>query len=317
MTTDRLIDATVERADIVAARDRIREHIRFTPVVETGAGAFGMATPITLKLELLQHTGSFKPRGAFNKMLASDVPGAGVIAASGGNFGLAVAYAARSLDHRAEIFVPDTSPAAKIDRIRELDADVRVIPGYYHEASVAAVARQVETGALAMHPFDQPEVVAGGGTIALELSEHVPDVDTVLVAVGGGGLIAGIASWFRGDVRVVGIEPEDCPTLHAALAAGEPVDVDVGGIAADSLGPRRVGEIAFAAARAWVDRVLLVSDDVIREGQRRLWRDVHLVAEPGGAASLAALISGAYLPAHGERVVVVVCGANTDPVTVV
>jgi threonine dehydratase len=317
MTTDRAIDATVERADIVAARDRIREHVRWTPVVETGPGAFALDAPITLKLELLQHTGSFKPRGAFNKMLASDVPDAGVVAASGGNFGLAVAYAAGSLGHRAEIFVPDTSPATKIDRIREMGADVRVIPGYYHEASVAALARQAETGALAMHPFDQPEVVAGGGTIGLELSEQVPDADTVLVAVGGGGLIAGIASWFRGDVRVVGVEPEGCPTLHAALAAGEPVDVEVGGVAADSLGPRRVGRIAFAAARAWVDRVVLVPDEAIIEGQRRLWRDVHMVAEPGGAASLAALIADAYRPTPRERVVVVVCGANTDPGAVV
>jgi threonine dehydratase len=317
VTTDRAIDATVERADIVAALDRIGDHVRRTPVVETGPGAFGLDTPLTLKLELLQHTGSFKPRGAFNKMLASDVPEAGVVAASGGNFGLAVAYAARSLGHRAEIFVPDTSPAAKIDRIREMGADVRVIPGYYQEASVVAHARQAETGALAMHPFDQPEVVAGGGTLGLELSEQVPDADTILVAVGGGGLIAGIASWFRGDVRVVGVEPEGCPTLHAALEAGEPVDVEVGGIAADSLGPSRVGGIAFAAARAWVDRVVLVSDEAIREGQRRLWRDVHLVAEPGGAASLAALVVDAYRPSPGERVVVVVCGANTDPATVV
>jgi threonine dehydratase len=240
-----------------------------------------------------------------------------VVAASGGNFGLAVAHAARSLGHRAEIFVPDTSPAAKIDRIRELSADVRVIPGYYHEASVAALTRQVETGALAMHPFDQPEVVAGGGTIGLELSEQVSDADTVLVAVGGGGLIAGIASWFRGDVRVVGVEPEGCPTLHAALAAREPVDVEVGGVAADSLGPRRVGRIAFAAARSWVDRVVLVPDKAIREGQRRLWRDAHLVAEPGGAATLAALITDAYRPSPGERIVVVVCGANADPASVV
>lgn len=317
MTTERAIDMTVERADIVAALDRVRGYIRTTPVVETGAGAFGIDTPLTLKLELLQHTGSFKPRGAFNKMLASEVPDAGVVAASGGNFGLAVAYAARSLGHRAEIFVPDTSPAAKIDRIREMGAEVRVIPGYFHEASLAALARQAETGALAMHPFDQPEVVAGGGTIGLELSEQVPDVDTVLVAVGGGGLIAGIASWFRGVVRVVGVEPEGCASLHAALAAGEPVDVEVGGIAADSLGPRRVGGIAFAAARAWVDRVVLVSDEAIDDAQRRLWRDAHVVAEPGGAASLAALIAGAYRPSPGEKVVVVVCGANTDPATVV
>ena len=317
MTTDRAIDATVERADIVVARDRIRRHIRTTPVVETGAGAFGLDTPLTLKLELLQHTGSFKPRGAFNKMLASDVPDAGVVAASGGNYGLAVAYAARALGHRAEIFVPDTSPAAKIDRIREMGADVRVIPGYYHEASVPALAREVETGALAMHAYDQPEVVAGGGTIGLELSEQVSDADTVLVAVGGGGLIAGISSWFRGEVRVVGVEPERCPTLHAALDAGEPVDVDVGGIAADSLGPRRVGRIAFDAASAWVDQVLLVPDEAILDARRRLWRDAHVVAEPGGAASLAALVVGAYRPSAGERVVVLVCGGNTDPAAVV
>ena len=273
--------------------------------------------PLVLKLELLQHTGSFKSRGAFNKMLASDVPSAGVVAASGGNFGLAVAYAARELSHHAEIFVPDTSPAAKIEGIRGLGADVEIVPGYYHEASVVAAARQAESGALAMHPYDQPEIVAGAGTVGLELAEQVPNADTVLVAVGGGGLIAGVASWFRGDVRVVGVEPEACPTLHDALRAGAPVDVDVGGLAADSLGPRRVGAIAFAAASAWVDRVVLVSDEAIRDAQRRLWRDAHLVAEPGGAASLAGLIAGGYRPAADERVVVVVCGANTDPASVV
>jgi threonine dehydratase len=168
-----------------------------------------------------------------------------------------------------------------------------------------------------MHPFDQPEVVAGGGTVGMELTEQVPDADTILVAVGGGGLIAGIASWFRGAVRVVGVEPEGCPSMHAALAAGEPVDADVGGIAADALGTRRVGEIAFAAAVRWVDQVVLVSDDAIRDAQRRLWRDVHMIAEPGGAACLAAAITGAYQPSVGERVVVLVCGANTDPATVV
>ncbi|MEO8423127.1 MAG: threonine/serine dehydratase [Actinomycetota bacterium] len=317
MTTDRVTATTVERDDIEAARDRVREHIRSTPVVHTGAGSFGIDTPLVLKLELLQHTGSFKLRGAFNKMLASDVPDSGVVAASGGNFGLAVACAARELGHRAEIFVPDTSPAAKIDRVREQGADVRVIPGYYHEASIVALARQAETGALAMHPFDQPEVVAGAGTIGLELSDQVSDADTILVSVGGGGLIAGIASWFRGAVRVVGVEPERCAGLHAALAAGEPVDVEVGGIAADSLGPRRAGGIAFAAARRWVEEVVLVPDEAIREAQRRLWHDAHLVAEPGGATSLAALIVDAYRPSPDERVVVIVSGANTDPATVV
>lgn len=314
------VTASVDRADIEAARDRIAAHVRLTPVVRTGAGAFGIESPLTLKLEQLQHTGSFKPRGAFNKMLASDVSDIGVIAASGGNFGLAVAYAARSLGHHAEIVVPDTSPAAKIDRIREQGADVRVVPGYYHEAAVAATERQMETGALAMHPFDQPEVVAAGGTIGLELAEQVPDIDTVLVAVGGGGLVAGIAAWFGSEVRqvrVVGVEPETCSSMHAALAAGEPVDVEVGGVAADSLGPRRIGRIAFEIARDRVDRVVLVSDDAIREAQRRLWREVHVVAEPGAAATLAALLTGGYRPAPGERVVALICGANTDPATVV
>jgi len=318
MTAELVGEATiVERGDIQAARRRIAGHVRSTPVLEAGAGSFGLETPLVLKLELVQHTGSFKSRGAFNKMLASDVPSAGVVAASGGNFGLAVAHAARELGHHAEIFVPDTSPAAKIEGIRGLGADVEIVPGYYHEASVVAAARQAESGALAMHAYDQPEVVAGAGTVGLELAEQVPDADTILVAVGGGGLIAGVASWFRGDVRVVGVEPEACPTLHDALRAGAPVDVDVGGLAADSLGPRRVGAIAFAAASAWVERVVLTSDEAIREAQRRLWHDAHLVAEPGGAASLAGLIAGAYQPAADERVVVVVCGANTDPALVV
>lgn len=309
--------ASVEPADIRDARERIAPHVRVTPVLRPGPGAFGLDGPITLKLELLQHTGSFKPRGAFNKMLASDVGPVGVIAASGGNFGLAVAYAARSLGHRAEIFVPDTSPTAKIDRVREQGADVHVVPGYYSEASSAAHERAAQSGALWMHPFDQPEVVAGGGTVGMEIAEQVPDADTVLVAIGGGGLIAGIGAWFRGDVRVVGVEPEACPTMHAALEAGEPVDVAVGGVAADSLGPRRVGAIAFDIARAFVDRVVLVTDDAVRDAQRQLWRDVHVVAEPGGAASLAALLSGAYRPKPKERVVVLLCGANADPSTVV
>ena len=314
MTVGELV---VERADMRAARERIAPFVRRTPILETGAGAFGVETPLTLKLEQLQHTGSFKLRGAFNKMLTSDVPEVGVIAASGGNFGFAVAYAARSLGHPAEIFFPDTSPVAKLDRIRGEGADVRIVPGYFHEAWSAASERQEATGALAMHPFDQPEVVAGAGTIGMELADQVDGVDTVLGAIGGGGLIAGIASWFRGDARVVGVEPERCPSMHAALAAGEPVDVEVGGVAADSLGPRRVGRIAFEAVRRWVDPVVLVPDDAIREAQRYLWRDAHLVAEPGGATALAALVCGAYRPSPGERVVVLVSGANADPASVV
>ncbi len=305
-----------QRADIEAAHARVAPHVRETPVIRPGVGAFGLDADLTLKLELLQHTGSFKPRGAFSKMLASDVPPVGVIAASGGNFGLAVAYAARELGHRAEIFVPSTSPAAKIDRVREQGADVYVIEGYYDDASRAAHARAVETGACWMHPFDQPEVVAGQGTIGIELAAQVPDADTVLVSTGGGGLLAGVAAWFRGEVRVVGVEPFDSRCLDAALEAGAPVDVEVGGIAADSLGTARAGDIAFAVARAYVDGVVLVTDEAIRDAQRALWRELRLIAEPGGAAALAALTSGGYRPAPGERVVVLICGANCDPATV-
>jgi threonine dehydratase len=315
-TLDMGTGSAPSRGAIRSARERIAGHVRVTPLLRPGSGAFGVQADLTLKLELLQHTGSFKPRGAFSKMLASDVPEAGVIAASGGNFGLAVAYAARELGHRAEIFVPSTSPAAKIDRVREQGADVHVIEGYYDDAANAAHARAAETGACWMHPFDQPEVVAGQGTIGCELTEQAPDIDTVLVAVGGGGLIAGIASWFRGEVRVVGVEPEGSRCLHAALAAGVAVPVEVGGLAADSLGARRVGDIAFATATAFVDRVALVSDAAIRDAQRRLWREVRLVAEPGGAAALAAVVTGAYRPGPGERVVVLVCGANADPASV-
>lgn len=306
----------VERTEIEAAHERIAPHIRKTPVLDLEPGAFGVQGRLVLKLELLQHTGSFKARPAFSRMLAAVVGKSGVIAASGGNFGLAVAYAARELRYPAEIFVPETSPAVKIERLRELGAEVEVVPGFYSEAAVASRTRAEETGALVMHPFDQPEVVAGDGTVGIELSEQVPDADTVLVAVGGGGLIAGIASWFAGEVRVVGVEPELCPSLHTALEGGEPVDVEVGGIAADALGPRRVGDIAFETAKRFVDRVLLVPDEAIRDAQRRLWHEFRLISEPGGAAALAALTSAAYQPEEDERVVVLVCGGNTDPASI-
>jgi threonine dehydratase len=303
----------VTREDVVAARERIAGRVRVTPVLEPGPGAFGLDGSVVLKLELLQHTGSFKPRGAFNRMLAAEVPGTGVIAASGGNFGLGVAYAAHELGHAAEVFVPETSPPIKAERIRALGAVVHVIPGYYADALEACAHRATHTGALFLHAYDQPEVVAGQGTIGAELSEQVPDADTVLVAVGGGGLIGGIAAWFASDVRVIGVEPETCPTLTQALAAGAPVDAPVGGIAADSLGSGRAGAIALEVARRHVERVVLVPDEAILQAQRRLWDDVRLIAEPGGAAALAALISGAYRPDRGERVVVLVCGANADP----
>jgi len=304
-------DAPVTPADIDAARARIAGRVRRTPVLELEPGAFGVPGRIVLKLELLQHTGSFKVRGAFNRMLDAEVPEAGVIAASGGNFGLAVAYAARELGHRAEVFVPQTSPPVKAKRIREHGAEVRLVPGFYDDALEASRVRAEETGALVMHAFDQPEVVAGQGTIGAELSEDVPDVDTVLVAVGGGGLIGGIAAWFEGRTRVVGVEPDRCPTMSEALRVGRPVPVEVGGYAADSLGSKQAGEIAFAIASRYVEHVLLVTDDAFLDAQRRLWEGARLVTEPGGAAALAALISGRYRADPDERVVVLVCGANT------
>ena len=303
----------IDRADVEAAGERIHGRVRTTPVLETGPGAFGLDGPVVLKLELLQHTGSFKPRGAFNRMLAAEVPETGVIAASGGNFGLGVAYAARELGHRAEVFVPSESPPVKAERIRAQGADVTIVPGYYADALEACERRAAETGALFMHAYDQPEVAAGQGTIAIELRAQVPGADTVLVAVGGGGLIAGIAAWYSGDVRVIGVEPEGCPTLTMALEAGEPVDAPVGGVASDSLGPRRAGAIATEVAKRHVDRVVLVPDEAIVEARRRLWADARVIAEPGGAAALAALLSGAYVPEPDERVVVLACGANTDP----
>jgi threonine dehydratase len=307
----------VTRIDIEDANDRILGRVRRTPVQELGPFALGgVPGELILKLELLQYTGSFKPRGAFNKMLASSVGDTGVIAASGGNFGLAVAFAAHELGHPAEIYVPDSSPVVKIDRIRALGAQVTVIPGYYADAAEACRIRADETGALFMHPFDQMEVVAGQGTIGLELADQCPGADTVLVSVGGGGLVAGIAAWFAGSARVIGVEPSASPTLSAALAAGRPVDVPVSGVAADSLGARRAGDIAYAIASRFVDRVVTVPDDAIVDAQRRLWSDVHLIAEPGAAAALGALLSGAYDPEPDERVVVVICGANTDPASV-
>lgn len=304
----------ITRFDVETAAERILGRVRKTPVQELGPFAMGgIPGELVLKLELLQYTGSFKPRGAFNRMLSGNVDSSGVLAASGGNFGLAVAFAAHQLGHRAEIFVPDSSPEVKIGRIREHGAEVHVIPGYYAEAAAACEERAMETGALYMHPYDQPEVVAGQGTIGLELSEQTPAIDSVLVAVGGGGLISGIAAWFANDVRVVGVEPERCPTLTAAIAAGKPVDVEVGGVAADALGAGRLGVIAFEITQRFVERVVMVSDDAIMEARRRLWDEVHLVAEPGAAAPVAALLTGAYVPEPDERVVVVVCGANTDP----
>lgn len=300
---------------IRAAHARIAPHIRRTPVLDLPAGAFRHAGPISLKLEFLQHAGSFKSRGAFNTLLSHEIPVAGVAAASGGNHGAAVAYAARALGVKARIFVPEISSAAKVAAIRSFGAEIVIGGARYADAQEACDRFVAEGGALRVHPFDAAATIAGQGTAALEWEADAPGLDTVLVAVGGGGLIAGLASWWGRRVRVVGVEPEGSRALHAALEAGGPVDVSVDSVAADSLGARNVGGLVHAIAREAVDRVALVPDVAIREAQRVLWREYRIATEPGGAAALAALLAGAYKPAAGERVGVLLCGANVDLAT--
>jgi threonine dehydratase len=303
----------IGRNEIHDAAKRIAAYIRRTPVIELEARAFRIDAAIFLKLEFMQHTGSFKPRGAFNFLLSKQVLQAGVIAASGGNHGAAVAYAAQQLGHRAEIFVPTISPPNKVDRLRQYGAQVHVVGKDYSEALAASKEHGAKTGALAVHAYDDPLVLAGQGTLALEWEEQGQKLDSILVAVGGGGLIGGIAAWFQGRTRVIAVEPERAPSLHRALEAGHIIDVEVGGVAADSLGARRVGEVMFPIAQKFVDRGLLVNDDQILAAQQVLWQKLRIVAEPGGATALAALLSRIYRPASGERVGVVLCGANTDP----
>jgi threonine dehydratase len=303
----------IQPNDVEAATQRIAPHVRVTPVLALEPRAFGSAAQLTLKLELMQHTGSFKARGAFNRILSAQVPDAGVIAASGGNHGAAVAYAARQLGHVAEIFVPERTPDIKVERLRRYGARVVLSGASYAEAYAASRQRAAQSGALEVHAYDQPEVVAGQGTLGRELEAQAPDLDTVLVAVGGGGLIAGVAAWYASRVKVVAVEPERCPTLYSAVEAGEPVDVEVSGVAADSLGARCIGRLAFDVAQQHVHSVVLVSDEEIRASQRALWDSLRILAEPGGAAALAGLRSGKYQPAPGERVGIIVCGGNTDP----
>jgi len=309
------VTAVIDRDRIEATYAVIRPHVRITPVFEVSGVDFGLP-PFTLvfKLEQLQHSGSFKARGAFANMLLRKIPDAGVVAASGGNHGAAVAYAAKRLDVRARIFVPTVSSPAKIQRIRDYGAELVVGGERYADALAASEAWVRESGAAPVHAFDQEETLLGQGTLARELSAQVPDLDTVLVAVGGGGLIGGIAAWCAGDVRVIGVEPEDAPTLFAALVAGRPVDAATGSIAADSLAPRRVGTLMFPIAQAYVERVVLVTDDAIRRAQQALWSTLRVVTEPGAAAPFAALLGGAYQPAPDERVGVVISGGNTTAV---
>jgi threonine dehydratase len=305
----------IDRETIEKTYAAIRPHVRVTPTLELSGADAGLGRfPLTLKLELLQHAGSFKARGAFANLLLRQIPAAGVVAASGGNHGAAVAYAAMQLGVPAKIFVPTVSSPAKVARIRSYGADLVVGGARYADALAASEAWVRDSGALPVHAFDQPETLLGQGTLGLELAEQAPVLDTLLVAVGGGGLIGGIAAWYAGRVKVVGVEPEAAPTLTEALKAGRPVDAPAGGIAADSLAPRRVGELMFPIARAHVARVVLVDDAAIRAAQQRLWETIRVVAEPGGAAALAALLGGAYVPGPGERVGVVVSGGNTTAV---
>ncbi|GIH25586.1 threonine dehydratase [Acrocarpospora phusangensis] len=295
------------RADVERAADRIGAYALRTPVLEVEPGRW-------LKLECLQHSGSFKVRGAFNRMLGATPPAAGFIAASGGNHGLAVAFAARRLGVRAEIFVPEVCAPVKIAGLRALGAEVVVGGAIYQEALEASQKRAAETGAAEIHAYDQLDVAAGQGTLAIELLAQAGDVDTVVVAVGGGGLTAGIVAGLDGRAKVVAVEPERIPTLHRALDAGGPVRVDVSGVGADALGASMLGRIAYDTVAGRVTSVL-VSDEAIVEARHALWRDHHVAAEHAGAAALAALRSGAYVPGAGERVAVVVCGSNTDPAT--
>jgi len=305
---------TIDRAAIEKTHALIRPRVRLTPVLETSGADLGLPPfPLTLKLELMQHSGSFKARGAFTNLMTRAIPAAGVVAASGGNHGVAVAYAAMRLGVPARIFLPTVSSPAKIARIRGYGAELVVGGDLYADALAASEAWVAQSGALPVHAFDQPETLLGQGTVALELEQQAR-LDTLLVPVGGGGLIGGIAAWYAGRVRVVGVEPEAAPTLFEALRAGRPVDAPAGGIAADSLAPRRVGEVMFPIARAHVERVVLVSDDAIRRAQQAVWETFRVVAEPGSATTAAALLSGAYVPAAGERVGIVLSGGNTTAV---
>jgi threonine dehydratase len=300
---------------IARCEQLIRPHVRRTPVIAIDAADAGLEScRLCLKLELFQHSGSFKVRGAFANLLSRTVPAAGVVAASGGNHGAAVAYAAMKLRVPATIFVPSVSSPAKIARIRDCGAELVIEGDRYADALAASEAWVEKTGAMPVHAYDQDETILGQGTIGVELDDQAPDLDTLLVSVGGGGLIAGIAAWYAGRIKVIGVEPFACPTLTKALAAGRPVDAEGGGVAADSLAPRRVGERVFPIARQHVDSVVLVTDDAIVKSQEVLWQTVRIVAEPAGAAAFSALLSGAYKPKHGERVGVIVSGGNTTAV---
>jgi threonine dehydratase len=316
-------DTTNWRLETESASRRLRagsaHFLRETPLWKLPASVFGIEVPgvkVWLKLEHMQVSGSFKARGMMNRLLANDIPESGVIVASGGNAGIATAAAAKALGVRCQVFLPGVSPEAKRARLRALGAEVIVVGELYPDALAACLARQKETGALLTHAYDQPEVVAGAGTLGHEIEVQGGLPDSVLVSVGGGGLIGGLAGWFEKRARVVALEPEKAPTLFRARQAGEPVDVDVGGIAADSLGARRIGAISWEITQKYVQDALLLSDESIRAAQQWLWKELKLAVEPAAALPLAALQTGAYLPREGEKVCLIVCGANVDPATV-
>jgi len=306
---------TITREQIRAVHPLIRPHIRRTPVIEVDGSDFGLDfITIVFKLELFQHGGSFKARGAFTNLLTREIPDVGVVAASGGNHGVAVAFAAMKLNRPATIFVPSVASPAKVERIRRYGAELVIAGDRYADALEASQEWIQRTGALPIHAYEAVETLLGQGTLGLELEEQSPRLDTLLVAVGGGGLIGGVAAWFENRTRIISVEPELAPTLERALEAGRPVDAPAGGIAADSLAPRQVGQLMFPIAQKYVRESLLVTDDQIVESQKKLWETMRIAAEPGGATALAALLSGRYKPQPGERVGVVVCGGNTDAV---
>jgi threonine dehydratase len=306
----------IDRSRISDAARRISGHVRHTPLLRVQPADLGLPYPVTLKLETLQHSGSFKARGAFNRLLNCSLPEAGVVAASGGNHGAAVAFAARALQVRAEIFVPALTPQPKVARIAGYGAHVVQGGETYAEALVASRARIEESGALEVHAYDHEDVLAGQGTVGREFEMDAPDLTHILVATGGGGLIGGIAAWYAGSAKVISVEPEGCPSLHDAIRAGQPVAAPVGGVAADSLGAHRVGELMFPVAQAYVADTVLVPDAAIAAAQTLLWDRFRVVAEPGGATALAAALSGRFKPQEGARVGVLICGANTDPAKV-
>ncbi len=297
------------RIDILAAWDRVRPFVHRTPVMNTDA--FG--PEVAFKLEHMQHTGSFKARGAMNSVLSMKVPKAGFVAASGGNHGAAVAWAATKAGHRARIYVPDIAGPTKINLIKSLGGDLMVVPGAYSNALDTALEYEQQTGAAQIHAYDAPMTLAGQGTVMAEWEDQGLDADTILIAVGGGGLIGGAMAWTQGARKIVAVEPKNAPTLHNALKAGTPTEVAVSGIAANALGARKIGDLCFELAQTQGIQSITVTDDSIAQAQMALWEKLRILTEPAGATALAALLSGAYVPAKGERVAVLLCGANPAP----